>query len=263
MPILAPIIQAAVKGASTTIGLAGEKYHDHKERKAALAKGEIFLSTSPGSSPEVLLNPLEPGAETANDERIWALDEASGRPPSDDESDPQHRPLPARTVSDLVHNVFASPIPHENRPRRLPYPIIIPQRRPGERTRGFAQAYPPDMEAFGMDQATFLRFLQSFHESSQAAPWLQALFISAQAVGFYPSHITMAVSISLSFAAGYEYTRFFPSSQLMSKQNGDRASKQIQSQHLSRPDEQGYFHAHGALLHGDHVQGQTQLRQQH
>jgi hypothetical protein len=206
MPILAPIIQAAVKGASTGIGLAGEKYHDHKERKAALAlaKGEIPSSTLPGISPEALLNPLEPGAETANDERIWALDEASGRPPSYDESDPEHRPMPERTVSDLVHNVFASLMPHENRPKRLPYPIIIPQRRPGERTRGFAQAYPPDMEAFGMDQAAFLRFLQSFHESSQAAPWLQALFISAQAVGVYPSHITMAVSISLSFAAGYD-----------------------------------------------------------
>jgi hypothetical protein len=81
------------------------------------------------------------------------------------------------------------------------------------------------MEAFGMDQAAFLRFLQSFHESSQAAPWLQALFISAQAVGLYPSHITMAVSISLSFAAGYELTIIFSCFQLMFKQNGDRATK--------------------------------------
>ena len=202
--VIAPIIRAAVKGVSTGLGLAGEKYHDHKERKATLASSENSDKSANASIEE---NPIEPGAETANDERIWALDETAGEPPSYDESVPDQRPVPERTVSDLVHNVFAAPMPHQDHPTRLPHPVVIPQRRPGTKGRGFARAYPPDMEAFGVDEAAFLRFLQSFEDASQAAPWLQALYISANVVGLVPGHITMAVSISLSFAAGYVTSR--------------------------------------------------------
>lgn len=52
---------------------------------------------------------------------------------------------------------------HEH--NRLPCPVIIPQRRPGTHGRGFVQAYAPVLAECGIDQTTFLMFLQAFEES--------------------------------------------------------------------------------------------------
>ncbi|KAF2796883.1 hypothetical protein K505DRAFT_270583 [Melanomma pulvis-pyrius CBS 109.77] len=107
-------------------------------------------------------------------------------------------------VSELVHNTLPmtpSVVPSGQRPR-LPYPVVIPQRRPGTKTRGFARVYPPDLNSLGIDQDTFLRLLKNFQTASQASPWLHALFISAGVVGLVPGAITLAVSISVQVAAG-------------------------------------------------------------
>lgn len=48
---------------------------------------------------------------------------------------------------------------------RLPYPVIIPQRRPEDKSRGWMLAYAPVLNDFGIDQATFLKFLIDFNES--------------------------------------------------------------------------------------------------
>lgn len=248
---MAFVIRTAVQGVSAGMGLVGEKYHDSKERRAALAEEERSSDrlTSIGGQ----VNSMEPGQETSNDERIWTLDEAASDPPSYDESEAQQPPVAERTVSQLVQNVFASPVPQQDRPTRLPYPIIIPQRRPGSKGRGFARAYPPDMDAFGFDGAAFLRFLQSFQDASEASPWLQALFVSAQVVGLVPGAITMAVSLSISITAGYASPDLI-SSQLTSRQYGDRVAGQIQSKCLPRSDEQGHLHAYGSILHGTTMQ---------
>ena len=50
---------------------------------------------------------------------------------------------------------------------KLSCPVIIPQRRPGTKNRGFARAYAPAMADCGIDQETFLTFLKNFHKSSQ------------------------------------------------------------------------------------------------
>jgi hypothetical protein len=51
------------------------------------------------------------------------------------------------------------PIPRElqNQPRptgRLPLTVVLPQRRPKDRSRGFIRAYAPVLENCGIDQAT-------------------------------------------------------------------------------------------------------------
>ncbi|KAF2264372.1 hypothetical protein CC78DRAFT_463803 [Lojkania enalia] len=205
---MAFVIRAVVKGVSNGIGLAGEKYHDHKKRKVALAEQDISSTATPVEAVEAV--PVPPYSSTddaANDERIWALDEAAGDPPAYEALNSHtSRPAPDRTISELVHDTVGTTHPEEwhvyDRAVRLPYPVIIPQRRPGTKARGFARAYPPDLEAFSIDENTFLSFLGNFHEASQASPWLNAVFIAAGAVGFVPSHITLAVSISVQFAAG-------------------------------------------------------------
>ncbi|KAL5119442.1 hypothetical protein ACEQ8H_002712 [Pleosporales sp. CAS-2024a] len=200
--VLAPIIRGINRGISTGIGLAGEKYHDHKERKIALAQQE---EKSRDTQTTELVNPVDPGSETTSDEQIWALDDVSD-PPNHETLEAQHRPGADRTISDLVHSVVAARDAHEQVIEAptisLPYPVIIPQRRPGSKARGWVRAYPPDLDAVGVDQGTFLQFLQNFEDAQEASPWLKALYVAGNAVGFVPGHITFAVSICISVAAG-------------------------------------------------------------
>lgn len=208
-----PIIARAV---STVAGLVGEKYHDHKERKAALA---VQDRASPASSSRELPSSSTAGAtgtaETmeASDERIWALDEAAGDPPAYDETTEFNgghsgfdtKPSGSeKSVPELVHETMAT-MPEDAQVQiseRLPYPIIIPQRRPGTKWRGFARAYPPCLEDFDIDQDTFMAFLKNFEDASQASPWITAVFIAGGIVGFVPGTITMAVGMAVQFTAG-------------------------------------------------------------
>ena len=48
--------------------------------------------------------------------------------------------------------------------RPLELPVIIPQRRPRQRSRGFLRAYAPLLEGNQIDQAMFLGFLNGFDE---------------------------------------------------------------------------------------------------
>ena len=52
-------------------------------------------------------------------------------------------------------------------PPRLQYPVIIPQRRPGSKIRGFVRAYAPVLADYDIDQDAFLNFLKTFHKASQ------------------------------------------------------------------------------------------------
>jgi hypothetical protein len=80
----------------------------------------------------------------------------------------------------------------------LPRPVILPQRRPNSKSRGFVRAYAPDLWYYkGIDQQTFLAFLKDFHTSSQASPVFQVVNVAAMAAGFAPSAIAMAVSAAV------------------------------------------------------------------
>lgn len=47
----------------------------------------------------------------------------------------------------------------------LPYPVIIPQRRPESGDRGFAYAYAPILNDSGIDEDTFVEFLFHLNEA--------------------------------------------------------------------------------------------------
>jgi hypothetical protein len=208
--VIAPILRTINRGIATGIGLAGEKYHDHKERKAVLASQDKPKPGDVEVTVQELVDPMDSGAETAADERIWALDEAAGDPPTYgtiDSDTAAQRPNTERSVSALVQEVVTVKGADEQYEEptaspRLPYPVIIPQRRPGSKARGWSRAYPPDLEAFGVDQDTFLTFLSNFEAAAQASPWLRTVWMAAGAMGFVPNHVTMAVSISVQVAAG-------------------------------------------------------------
>ncbi|KAF5632677.1 hypothetical protein F52700_6213 [Fusarium sp. NRRL 52700] len=84
----------------------------------------------------------------------------------------------------------------------LPNPIVIPQRRPGNKERGFVEAYAPDLQSFGIDEETFLDFIRATNKAVQASKWLYAIQVAALGTGFIPNHIAMGASAAVQIVAG-------------------------------------------------------------
>jgi len=140
----------------------------------------------------------EDATSEEGDEEQWDLDDAveeqSPRTPSEEEPTQdanqitdafmQSHPPPAYSASEQLRG-------------KLPCPVIIPQRRPRDKKRGFVRAYAPVLEDCGIDQATFLDFLKTFHDASKASPWLDVINIAAGAAGMAPSAIATGVSIAV------------------------------------------------------------------
>lgn len=68
-----------------------------------------------------------------------------------------------RMVADMVRMAGRPPNPLQ----RLPCPVIVPQRRPRSKDRGFVRAYAPVLDGCGVDQATFLKFHDDFVTASK------------------------------------------------------------------------------------------------
>ncbi|CAK7224210.1 hypothetical protein SEUCBS140593_005495 [Sporothrix eucalyptigena] len=87
-------------------------------------------------------------------------------------------------------------------PPRLQAPVVIPQRRPGNKERGFVKAYAPDLAAHGIDEAPFLEFIGATNKAAQASKWLHAIQVAAMGTGFIPNHIALGVSAAVQIIAG-------------------------------------------------------------
>ena len=89
----------------------------------------------------------------------------------------------------------------------LPCPVVIPQRRPGTRHRGFVRAYAPVLNEASIDQETFMDFLKGFDKAINkmqffnAANLAVAVSVISYTAAVAPSAIVqfsaMAVHISL------------------------------------------------------------------
>lgn len=207
------LIGKAVQGLSVGIGLAGEKYYDHKERKATLTQqGQPSRDTENQEQrrDSEADSKSTNDEESADDERIWALDEAAGSPPAYEEIDSN----PDQTVADLSQKVAVARTQyvetHEGQASRLAHPVIIPQRRPGSKARGWTRAYAPDLEPLGIDQDTFMQFLESWDTAAQGSKWFKAVFLTSGIVGMaIPGPITMAVTTAVAIAARYVLPSLF------------------------------------------------------
>lgn len=121
-----------------------------------------------------------------DDEEAWELDEAAAAT-----EPPNYEDATGEGDDALVRDVLANRQANANPAGKLPLPVILPQRRPRNKSRGFVRAYSPVLEDVGIDQQTFLRFLKNFHKSSQANPYFNAVLVAATVAGFVPEPITV------------------------------------------------------------------------
>ncbi|PVH74322.1 hypothetical protein DL98DRAFT_604826 [Cadophora sp. DSE1049] len=105
----------------------------------------------------------------------------------------------SRSQNTLLYQQPNTPFSSQER-RELPLPVIIPQRRPQNKSRGWARAYAPALMGAGIDETTFLDFLDRFNEESKASPYLHVVNVAGAGIGFLPGITPMIVSMAVPVA---------------------------------------------------------------
>lgn len=224
---MASAVNRIVKGAAAGIGLASESYTAHKEKKRAAT--EHSTSNNEDSRHHQGQDHPHEARETDqravdHDELHWELDEAQEEltershpevdpPPAyDSESDtlstpkseennskPKEKKNPARQAQLFLAKYPSSSITLiASQP--LPFPVVLPQRRPHDRSRGFVRAYAPILDTHSIEQDMFLDFIETFDRASQASPWINAINLASLFTSFLPEAISMAVSVAIRIA---------------------------------------------------------------
>ena len=200
-------IGGVVKLIGSGIGLANEAYAHNKQQRqlkkegkgkeAAVEAREVddFLSPQPSNEqrrPSSTANSTHGSDDDSDDDELWQLDEAAEAADRKQHPSAYNTPAqtpsleypPAYTVEELVDDFIEHhpELPPSYSPAvgKLSAPVILPQKRPRNKGRGFVRAYAPALEECGIDQATFLDFLDTFDKSTKVR--LQAYHESFQDV---------------------------------------------------------------------------------
>ena len=145
---------------SGVIGLATEAFSEHKKSQSSAVAPIPADQTKGGQSTEVANdNPFN------EDKDDWILDETQTQ--LDLATASCARNDPAQDIDSLVKDVAW----HHPRPlysvvsAGLSCPVIIPQRRPHTKSRGFVRAYAPALDHCQIDQKIFMDFLEGFEDA--------------------------------------------------------------------------------------------------
>lgn len=222
------------KKVASGIAFATEVHQHNKAKKVARRQQELDGSVAqaeiqPEDETRSIHTPTSPREEKEggvvetliqgdDDEREWGLDEAQDE--LVEGSEPQHKFKGGAANPDKVIAAFlarhpmsitispAIPPPSYDAATATPqgvtykleFPVVIPQRRPQTKKRGFIRAYAPDLANMGIDQATWLDFIETFNEASLANPWINALNLASIATNALPTAIGFAVSLAIMVA---------------------------------------------------------------
>jgi hypothetical protein len=220
----------AVQGIAAGIGLVSEarsarktKKQNQQEQSRELPAPETErglpqqyeqYEAPPSYEPEGEgVTPLEK-APSGSLEEQWVLDEAQEEL---QHSTPDHTNTrenggsPERVDEEGLAHRFASaypaPPPYSaiqeggatSRPQ-LSAPVVLPQRRPKNRDRGFIRAYAPALNECGIDQDMFIDFLNTAEKACQGSPWLNAINLASIGTMWMPTVTGIAVSIAIQIA---------------------------------------------------------------
>ncbi|PMD34289.1 hypothetical protein L207DRAFT_468538 [Hyaloscypha variabilis F] len=195
-----------VTGVAAGIGLVSESIHHHNEKKAAqkaAAEQSTHSSDPPTYSQSTSSESIQREAiiHEEGDEEQWDLDDAQDHLPSISvEAGPKKRPFERDPMKITQHFIDDYPVQPGHTHGRLALPVVLPQRRPKDRSRGFIRAYAPVLMSCGIDQAMFLDFLETFNLASQANPWINAINLAGFAFMALPTGISQAASLALMIA---------------------------------------------------------------
>ncbi|KAF4976652.1 hypothetical protein FZEAL_6714 [Fusarium zealandicum] len=201
------LLNSAVRGVAGGIGLVSESMTARKDKKKAEKEAEEAELGQKSQSSAAAFSTAQrtPGSyeERARHdeltERQWELDETQ----TELLTTGQDNYLAQDATQDdeeLIANFIRGHVALNQHNARLELPVILAQRRPKDRTRGFVRAYAPSLENVGIDQTTWLDFLDTFEKSSRASPWIQAINLANIPAMFVPIGASMALSVAIEVA---------------------------------------------------------------
>ncbi len=100
-----------------------------------------------------------------------------------------------------THLLPSPPVTASGKPPQLSCPVVIPQRRPGNKGRGFVKAYAPVLEDYGISQDDFLGFIRATNKAVQASKWIGAVQLAATGTSFVPNSIALGASVGVQIVA--------------------------------------------------------------
>ncbi|MCJ1354416.1 MAG: hypothetical protein MMC33_004404 [Icmadophila ericetorum] len=234
-PLQLKILSRTIKMITTPIGLASEAIHTYRDKKRSQSISEAMeTDTTEEASIEKTASPSKDQGDQGASVYVEAPADqaesliASGQAVPADGETPTHELVPERDEDDGIErdeadwalDDAASEIEeneeldsirntdeegHGASPQaarsNLAFPVILPQRRPGTKARGFVRAYAPVLQDSGIDEKAFLSFLKDFHRAAQASPVFDVVMVATAIVGVYPDIIVGATVQAIQIAA--------------------------------------------------------------
>lgn len=158
-------IKLLAKGVTGAYGLAREAIGDNHHSKKSPDPSHLSVS-SPRDKNDAELSDTSSISSSDGEDAAQALDEAQQEYAGHDKKlDLRH----AENVDQVLDTFMQSHPPPKYSPvaGRLEMPVILPQRRPKSKERGFVRAYAPMLQTCGIQQAEFLDFLDGFGKAIQ------------------------------------------------------------------------------------------------
>lgn len=200
-----------LKGVASGVGAASEALAERKERRDSRG------SRSPSPSPLAATRSYDYDTkdksyeydtkEVSSDsedevELAWELDEAAaqlaGPPPAYEDVTTED---PDQLANSFMRRHTAVSLAPPVAYKPLANPVILPQRRPKNKTRGFVRAYAPALsDAAGIDQQMWLDFLEDFDKASKTSPIFDVINLACFAAGFAGGPIATGVTIAVQVA---------------------------------------------------------------
>jgi hypothetical protein len=161
-------VKLVAKGVTGAYALAKEATHDHQAKKAGQAgpQSQSHLGVPSQEKYDDAGSDYASSISSDDEELARELDEAQ-------QEFGKSREMPefqeAQNVDQVIDTFMHQHPPPKYSPvaGKLELPVILPQRRPKSKERGFVQAYTPMLQNCGIDQAEFLDFLDGFGKAIQ------------------------------------------------------------------------------------------------
>ncbi|KAH7126476.1 hypothetical protein B0J13DRAFT_646539 [Dactylonectria estremocensis] len=194
-------IDELVKLAASGIGLISEVIHHRREKKKLATKTGVHQVQEPNGQAQ--------GADAATaaeqtTEAIWELDDAKQHAVAQEEDSKSSQSSQSPEGPKDLAKAFLQR--HPSQPEgssnaQLALPVILAQRRPEKRARGFVRAYSPVLADVGIDQETFLDFIDTFNKALEPNQWINVILL-ADVVGMViPDPMLMLVGFAAQVAA--------------------------------------------------------------
>ena len=184
-----------------SIGLAKEYQADRKGRKES--------ESSQSESQNLVDQGHEEGGDLEEDDDetlaqdldAAQLEITSSKESAENAFDERH------FIDSFINNHPPPPYHMQQSSGVLSMPVIIPERRPGSKTRGFVRAYAPVLYDAGIDEATWIEFLQGFEKSigqnkwfhvANAAVWVAGkIRMAVEGISIIARFVTMAIHLAI------------------------------------------------------------------